>query len=104
MLTSRQLFVAGVSPARNPDAQYQAWGHTTVVDPWGAVLATCDVDQTIVYADIGRLSALASSHLILIPPDLSKVEQIRTQIPIRAQKRNDLYELQRKDSPHLTTS
>ena len=29
-----QLFVATCSPARNPDASYQAWGHSTVVSPW----------------------------------------------------------------------
>ena len=29
-----QLFVATCSPARNPDASYQAWGHSTIVSPW----------------------------------------------------------------------
>ena len=29
-----QLFVAGVSVARDEDASYVAWGHSTVVDPW----------------------------------------------------------------------
>lgn len=33
-----QLFVAACSPARNPQASYQAWGHSTVVSPWGQVL------------------------------------------------------------------
>ena len=32
-----QLFVAACSPARNPKASYQAWGHSTVVSPWGKV-------------------------------------------------------------------
>ncbi len=32
-----QLFVAACSPARSPDASYQAWGHSTVVSPWGQV-------------------------------------------------------------------
>ena len=30
-----QLFVATCSPARNPEASYQAWGHSTAVDPFG---------------------------------------------------------------------
>lgn len=29
-----QLFVAVCSPARNPAAGYQAWGHSTVVGPF----------------------------------------------------------------------
>eukprot|EP00966_Prymnesium_polylepis_P204938 4747992-Prymnesium_polylepis.1 len=32
-----QAFVAVPSPARNPSAGYQAWGHSSVVDPWGKV-------------------------------------------------------------------
>ena len=36
-----QLFVATCSPARNPDASYQAWGHSTVVSPW-AQARRCD--------------------------------------------------------------
>ena len=36
-----QLFVAACSPARNPDASYQAWGHSTVVSPW-AQARRCD--------------------------------------------------------------
>ena len=36
-----QLFVATCSPARNPDASYQAWGHSTVVSPWAQV-RRCD--------------------------------------------------------------
>ena len=30
-----QLFVATCSPARNPEASYQAWGHSTAVNPFG---------------------------------------------------------------------
>ena len=30
-----QLYVAGVSPARNPSSDYKAWGHSTLVSPWG---------------------------------------------------------------------
>ena len=30
-----QLFVATCSPARNSEASYQAWGHSTAVDPFG---------------------------------------------------------------------
>lgn len=32
-----QLFVATCSPARNSEASYQAWGHSTAIDPFGKV-------------------------------------------------------------------
>mmetsp|Transcript_62382 Transcript_62382/g.103762 ORF Transcript_62382/g.103762 Transcript_62382/m.103762 type:complete len:337 (+) Transcript_62382:85-1095(+) len=70
-----QLFVATVSQARNPDAGYQSWGHSTIVSPWGTVLATTDHMSGNVYAEL----------------DLSEVEQIRKQVPVSFQKREDLY-------------
>lgn len=49
-----QLFVAGCSPARNDPATggYPAWGHSSVVSPWGKVVATTDHTPGIVHADI----------------------------------------------------
>jgi len=73
-----QLYVGAISPARNPASSYQAWGHTSVVNPWGEVIATTDHQETIVYADI----------------DVSRVDEVRAQIPTSKQKRNDLYQLQ----------
>lgn len=37
-----QLFVAAISPARDEKAGYQAWGHSTIVSPWGRILANTD--------------------------------------------------------------
>mmetsp|Transcript_25114 Transcript_25114/g.60409 ORF Transcript_25114/g.60409 Transcript_25114/m.60409 type:complete len:112 (-) Transcript_25114:240-575(-) len=72
-----QCFVAAVSPARNPKSSYQAWGHSTMVSPWGKVLATTEHEPAIVYAEI----------------DLAEVEDVRSGIPISKQKRDDLYKL-----------
>lgn len=72
-----QLYVSAVSPARNPDSTYQAWGHSTVVSPWGEILATTEHEAGIIYADI----------------DLSKVDDMRSSIPVYKQKRHDLYQL-----------
>jgi omega-amidase len=72
-----QCFVATISPARNPESAYQAWGHSTLVDPWGAVVATTEEKPTSVIADI----------------DLGRVDEVRGQIPVGAQVRSDLYEL-----------
>jgi len=75
-----QLYVAAVSPARDPNADYIAWGHTTVVNPWGEVIATTDEKPSIVYADIA----------------INRVDEVRAQIPILQQKRNDIYEVASK--------
>lgn len=72
-----QLYVAAVSPARNPQSTYTAWGHSTVVSPWGDIVATTEHEPTIIYADI----------------DLSKVDEMRGNIPVYQQKRKDLYEV-----------
>jgi len=71
-----QVYVASVSPARNPDSTYQAWGHSSVVDPWGTVIATTDHTPSIIYADI----------------NLARVDEVRSQIPVLKQKRLDIYE------------
>ncbi len=81
-----QCFVLTASPARvvetestakKPYPHYTAWGHSTAVSPWGEVIATTDETPGIVMADL----------------DLEKVEEMRKSIPIRNQRRTDLYEL-----------
>ncbi|GBG26193.1 Omega-amidase NIT2 [Hondaea fermentalgiana] len=70
-----QLFCATASPARNPDSKYQAWGHSSIISPWGEVLATTEHDADIVYAEI----------------DLGRADEVRTNIPISKQVRTDVY-------------
>lgn len=76
-----QVYFSAVSPARNPESTYQAWGHSTVVSPWGDIVSTCDEKETIIEAEI----------------DLEKVRTVRQNIPVLKQKRNDLYELREKE-------
>ncbi|XP_032076159.1 omega-amidase NIT2 [Thamnophis elegans] len=75
-----QVYVATASPARDETGSYVAWGHSTVVNPWGEVIAKAGTEETIVYAEI----------------DLKKAEEIREQIPILSQKRTDLYAVEAK--------
>ena len=49
-----KVYVATASPARLPNSSYTAWGHSSVVSPWGDVIATTEHDEHIVYADIGN--------------------------------------------------
>lgn len=72
-----QLYVATISPARDETASYVAWGHSTVVNPWGTVIAKAGHEEEIVYAEI----------------DTSYLDEVRQQIPITKQKRNDLYKV-----------
>lgn len=75
-----QLYVATASPARDMGADYHAWGHSSVVNPWGEVIATTEHDEDIIYADI----------------DLDYVDKVRQMVPLPVQKRKDLYEIVKK--------
>ncbi|CAL8271572.1 omega-amidase NIT2 [Gadus morhua] len=70
-----QLYVATASPARDETSSYVAWGHSTVVNPWGEVISTTGSEEAVVYADI----------------DLQYMAEVRRQIPVTVQKRDDLY-------------
>ncbi|XP_007568506.1 omega-amidase NIT2 [Poecilia formosa] len=70
-----QTYVATASPARDEAASYVAWGHSTVVNPWGEVIAKAGHEESIIYADI----------------DLQYLADVRQQIPISSQRRDDLY-------------
>lgn len=76
-----QLYVAGVSPARDTSADYTAYGCSMVSSPYGEIVARADGgDEQIVYAEV-------SSALI---------DETRTNLPYLSQKRDDLYELRKK--------
>ncbi|TLD15755.1 uncharacterized protein PgNI_01663 [Pyricularia grisea] len=70
-----QLYVALCSPARDLNASYHAWGHSLVADPMAEVLSQADDVETIVYADL----------------DPEAIEGPRTRIPLRDQRRFDVY-------------
>lgn len=71
------LWVATASPARDETSSYLAWGHSSLVDPSGKVVATTEHDPTIVYGEI----------------DPEEVDRRRQFIPVLDQKRDDLYAL-----------
>lgn len=82
-----QCFVVTASPARSEEddndddkkyPHYTAWGHSTVVSPWGDVIATTDEKECVVIADL----------------DLNRLAEVRSAIPIGNQRRTDLYTLE----------
>ena len=70
-----QIYVALCSPARDTGASYHAWGHSLIVDPMAQVLVEAEETETIVSAEI----------------DGSKIEEARKGIPLRDQRRFDVY-------------
>lgn len=48
-----QVYVATISPSRDVNGGYIAWGHSMFSDPWGRVLAQASEKEEIVYLDIG---------------------------------------------------
>lgn len=73
-----QVFVAACSPARSENKEdYQAWGHSMIANPWGQVLCSAADKPEIIMADI----------------DMSKLNEVRQNVPIRKQKRTDIYQL-----------
>ncbi|KXZ55930.1 hypothetical protein GPECTOR_2g1481 [Gonium pectorale] len=72
-----QIFVLTCSPARNPDSGYQAWGHSTAVGPFAEILATTEHGPATVYAEL----------------DYAQLGERRANMPLRQQKRHDLYTL-----------
>lgn len=70
-----QAYIAGCSPARDENASYIAWGHSTVCNPWAEIIAKAGSDEEIIYSDL----------------DLAVVDTVRTAIPIQSQQRSDVY-------------
>lgn len=70
-----QIYFAAVSPARDVESSYVAYGNSCVVTPWGEFCGKADSRETILYADI----------------DLGYVEEIRDQLPLLKHRRPELY-------------
>ena len=66
-----QLYVGAVSPSRVPGPGYQAWGHSSVVSPWGEVVATTEHEATIISCEVRP----------------SYADEVRQQIPVLSQRR-----------------
>ncbi len=69
-----QQYVCVCSPARDINADYVAYGHSSIIDPFGNIVVTCDEKEQIVIGDIS----------------LRKVEETRGILPIVSGIRWDL--------------
>lgn len=43
-----------ISPSRDPDGEYVAWGYSMVIDPWGEVLQSATEGDEIIVQDLGK--------------------------------------------------
>lgn len=75
-----QVYVAACSPARDEKSGYIAWGHSSVISPWGEVVAKAEALPEVLFAEL----------------DFEKVENMRQSIPCWFQKRNDIYSIEDK--------
>ena len=72
-----QVYFIAASPARNQSASYHAYGHSSIVNPWGTIISEADEKECIIYGDI----------------DLALVEKVRKELPLLNHRRKDLYEI-----------
>jgi len=72
-----QTYVAAVSPARNTNLSYVAYGHSIIVDPWGKVIGEAGYGEQIICATI----------------DISYLKNVREELPLLKNRRTDIYEL-----------
>lgn len=70
-----QFYLAAVSPARDPDSPYLAYGHSCIATPWGEFSAKTDHRESILIGEV----------------DLDYVDQIRNQLPLLAHRKPELY-------------
>jgi len=71
-----QIYIAACSPAPDPSAPYQAFGHSCIVDPWGTFVTYAGTDETIASGTI----------------DTDYMEKVRRQIPVRNQRQYEYYQ------------
>ncbi|NXI43197.1 NIT1 amidase, partial [Galbula dea] len=70
-----QCYVVAAAQSGQNHEHRTSYGHTLVVDPWGAVVAQCSEGTGLCYAEI----------------DLDYLRRVRRQIPVHAHRRPDLY-------------
>lgn len=75
-----QVYTIGVAPALDKTANYNSFGHSIAVNPWGEVIEELDFEEDLKIVEI----------------DLNEIKRIREEIPILKNRRSDLYEIKEK--------
>lgn len=72
-----QIYTIGISPARDIGAEYVAFGHSIVVDPWGEILWQANDGE-----EIG-----------IVTIDDQRIKSVREGLPLLEHRRLDLYQV-----------
>lgn len=72
-----QVFIAGTSSARDPEADYVSWGHSLIADPWGNIVSQTDEKENLKITEI----------------DPEETSRVREQIPVLKHLRTDIYQV-----------
>lgn len=70
-----QIYMVGISPARDEKAGYIAYGHSLIVDPWGEIIWKAGTGEEVAVVSI----------------ETEKVSQVRDRLPLLAHRRLDRY-------------
>jgi omega-amidase len=70
-----QLYMAGISPARDCEGTFKPYANSIIVNPWGEVISRAGEEDEIIYADI----------------DLEYLDRVRKELPVLEHKRPELY-------------
>lgn len=77
-----QVFVVAAAPAATPGADYQAYGHSMVVSPWGQIVA----------------EAGNQPELLVVDLPLAQLAEVREQLPLLKHRRPGVYAVGWKDT------
>lgn len=47
-------FNCTLETARDTTSEYIAWGHSTIVDPWGKIVSKANEGEETIVADLGK--------------------------------------------------
>lgn len=72
-----QIFILAASQARVENAQYLAYGHSMVVDPWGKIIVEAGEGEEIIYAEL----------------DSNTLTDTRKRMPLLEQRNPSIYKI-----------
>ena len=72
-----QAYVIGASPALNAAAEYKAYGHSMIVDPWARVLTIADEAETVLISKI----------------DFRTLDRVREELPLLRHRKPEVYQV-----------
>ena len=75
-----QVYAVGVAPARDMSASYHSYGNSLVVSPWGEVIERLGSEEGTIVCEV----------------DLALCDDVREQLPLLKNRRNDLYDMIKK--------